>query len=33
MAGRSICEGPQLARREWIVVSMKEDCARIVEFE
>jgi hypothetical protein len=32
MAGRSICEVHNWLA-EWIVVSMKEDCARIVEFE
>ena len=31
--GTSDLRGPQLARHGWIVVSMKDDCERIFEFE
>jgi hypothetical protein len=31
--GTSDLRGPQLARQRWIVVSMKDDCERIFEFE
>jgi hypothetical protein len=31
--GTSDLRGPQLARQKWILVSMKDDCERIFEFE